>query len=1129
MLKAPSGYRLVPGVQEDPEVAIVEGAASVAGIATAATMSWWEFGEARVQSGAVFESPQAMRSPVEAPIKADAAGTLSVTPGFVPALLDENETVSVAFVSNDPNFTSGKQWDMLGDKTGVVNVYGSQAAEVWAAGTIGSMNNVVGIVDTGIDYMHADLYLNVWLNQNEIPVALRAALKDVDSDGLITFRDLNSNANAASVSDRNGNTRIDAGDLLADARWENGVDEDRNGYRDDLVGWDFLNNDNDPYDDNGHGTHVSGTIGATGGNGTGIAGENWMIQMMGLKFLSAGGSGSVSNATAAVDYFTRMAAATPAENFLATNNSWGGGGFSKPLQDAIIRAAAQDILFVSAAGNGGTDRIGDNNDRVANYPSNYNTTAGAGYDAVIAVASLTSTGALSSFSNYGLSTVDIAAPGAGILSTLPGDRYGSYSGTSMAAPHVTGAIALYATANPDASASEIRQALLDSGAATAALATTIASGDRLDIGALMTYSPPTTVAPAPLDAIAGNSGTSAVLSASLPQSSRIDGAGDQDWFSISMTAGYRYDLVLNAANYSSLNTLMSLVDGSGAAIAVNDDSVGRDSRLSYVATKSATYYAVAEGAQNSTGAYTLALVETAPVDAIAGSVATAATLAPAAAMTSTVDTAPDQDWFRVNLQAGYHYAFQMHAAGGSKLAPYLRVVNATGLELAHADGTIGMVSSLIFVPTSTGTFYVSAQGLDGTIGDYGLSMTASAPVDRIAGNATTSAVLSASAAQKSTIDLGGDQDWFSTGMKAGFQYTLSLSADAGGSLDPYLRLLDKNGAQIAFNDDAVGHDAGLIFKPAASGTYYVSAQGSGGTIGGYSLSVVEKALADTIGDGAATAATIATGSAQVSTIDMAGDQDWFRVNLVLGYRYEFAMDATAGSSLDAYLRLIDANGQQVGVNNDAVGLNARLSHTVTAGGTYYVSAGGNGVSTGSYSLSMSQVQADIVLNGSSGNDVLNAGGGNDVIFGGAGNDLLSGFAGADRLDGGAGSDSLNGGLGNDTLIGGAGRDELTGGTGADAFLFLTAADSAVGGNRDLIRDFNRAEGDRIDFSAIDADPARSGDQAFVFIDSSGFGGAGGQLRTFGNILQADLNGDGAADFEVFVQWTSRPQVVDFIL
>ncbi len=343
-------------------------------------------------------------------------------------------------VSDDTYYTNGSLWGMYGSDSpgtsgpaGTTNQYGSNAEAAWNANITGSRSVVVGVIDEGIQTTHPDLAGNIWTNPGEV-----------------------------------------AGD---------GVDNDGNGYVDDINGWDFVSNDNTVYDagQDSHGTHVAGTIGGLGGNTSGVVGVNWAVSMISAKFLGPTG-GSTLNAVKALDYLTDLKV-RHGINLVATNNSWGGGGYSQSLHDAIIRSARQDILFIAAAGNATA-----NNDTTASYPSNYNTTVGtstqaaASYDSVIAVASITSTGAISSFSSYGATTVDIGAPGSSIVSSVPVNSYANYSGTSMATPHVTGAAALYASAQSGrVSAESIRLALLSSAVPTASLAGKTVTGGRLDV------------------------------------------------------------------------------------------------------------------------------------------------------------------------------------------------------------------------------------------------------------------------------------------------------------------------------------------------------------------------------------------------------------------------------------------------------------------------------------------------------------------------------------------------------------------------------------------------------------------------------------------------------------------------
>ncbi|MDF1504260.1 S8 family peptidase [Roseisolibacter sp. H3M3-2] len=333
---------------------------------------------------------------------------------------EPNWVYTVDATSNDTYVTGNQLWGMTG-------TYGSGASAAWAANKTDCSSVYVGIIDEGYMYTHTDLAANAATNPGET-----------------------------------------AG---------NGRDDDGNGYVDDVYGWDFDGNNSSVFDGTGddHGTHVAGTIGGTGGNGTGVAGVCWKVKLMNAKFLGSRG-GTTANAVKAVDYFTDLKT-RHGINLVATSNSWGGGGFSQALQDAIARANNANILFVAAAGNSTY-----NCETSACYPAEYPNAN------VLSVASITSTGGISSFSNYGSTTIDIGAPGSGIVSTVPsGSRnrvtsgYASYSGTSMATPHVSGAVALYAAYHPGSSAASIKSAILSSALPTASLSGKTVTGGRLNV------------------------------------------------------------------------------------------------------------------------------------------------------------------------------------------------------------------------------------------------------------------------------------------------------------------------------------------------------------------------------------------------------------------------------------------------------------------------------------------------------------------------------------------------------------------------------------------------------------------------------------------------------------------------
>lgn len=284
-----------------------------------------------------------------------------------------------------------------------------KATTAWDT-TTGSHDVIIGIIDTGMDYNHPDLIDNRWVNSGGLP----------------------------------GST----------------------------YGWSAISDNGDPMDSDSHGTHVAGTIGASGDNGTGVVGVNWQVTLIPCQFLGPTG-GSTAGAIECIDYFTDLKL-NYGVDIKATNNSWGGGGYSEALKAAIQSAGDAGILFIAAAGNDGVDA-----DTTPMYPAAYD------LDVILSVASTDRNDSLSVFSsgasNYGAQTVDLGAPGSAILSTIPGGGYATYSGTSMASPHVTGSAALLWSVNPDLTPLEMKTILMESGDSLASLAGKTVSGKRVNL------------------------------------------------------------------------------------------------------------------------------------------------------------------------------------------------------------------------------------------------------------------------------------------------------------------------------------------------------------------------------------------------------------------------------------------------------------------------------------------------------------------------------------------------------------------------------------------------------------------------------------------------------------------------
>jgi subtilisin family serine protease len=391
---------------------------------------------------------------------------------------DADYAVSVERTPND--FYFSRLWGLnnTGQNAGKVGA-DIDALAAWDV-TTGSYRTVVSLMDTGIDYNHPDLYRNVWVNQAEIPASRKARLVDVDGDGVFSFADLADprNQGAFKITDLNKDGRIDAQDILTpmvkDASghdtgaggWADGVSQDGDtAHLDDLVGWNFVNNTNRPFDDNGHGTHVAGILGATGNNGVGVVGVDWQVSMMAVKFMDAGGNGAVGAVIAGLQYAV-------AHGATISNNSWSGSGNNSALQAAITAARDRGHIFVASASNNAS-----NNDTQPAYPGSFP------LDNIVTVAALDNKDQLASFSNYGAKTIDLGAPGVAIFSTLPNNGYGTLNGTSMSTPYVTGTIALVRTLHPTWSYRQVIDQVLATVDPVASLQGKTVTGGRVNAAA----------------------------------------------------------------------------------------------------------------------------------------------------------------------------------------------------------------------------------------------------------------------------------------------------------------------------------------------------------------------------------------------------------------------------------------------------------------------------------------------------------------------------------------------------------------------------------------------------------------------------------------------------------------------
>ncbi|MCB0391872.1 MAG: S8 family serine peptidase [Bdellovibrionales bacterium] len=307
--------------------------------------------------------------------------------------VEPNRVIHLLAAPNDPELE--KLWGLINESKNGDRGVDILAREAWEL-TTGSKDVIVAVIDTGVDYSHPDLQENMWVNK-------------------------------------------------AEQQGSPGVDDDNNGFVDDIYGYNFADKSSDPMDDQGHGTHCSGTIGAKGNDGVGVVGVNWDVSIMALKFLDSEGAGTLEGAIGAIDYAI-------ANGARVLSNSWGGYFESTALEEAVKRTNQANAIFIAAAGN---ER--NNNDKRKKLNP-----ASIQIDNVVSVAAVAKSGSMAWFSNFGEKFVHLGAPGVDIYSTKPNDSYGLSSGTSMATPHVSGVAALVLSRFPNLTNLELKEKLLNS-------------------------------------------------------------------------------------------------------------------------------------------------------------------------------------------------------------------------------------------------------------------------------------------------------------------------------------------------------------------------------------------------------------------------------------------------------------------------------------------------------------------------------------------------------------------------------------------------------------------------------------------------------------------------------------------
>ena len=458
--------------------------------------------------------------------------------------------------------------------------------------------------------------------------------------------------------------------------------------------------------------------------------------------------------------------------------------------------------------------------------------------------------------------------------------------------------------------------------------------------------------------------TTGVVNIGNSTTGSIEFFGDQDWFTVSLVAGQKYEFRLNSTSESGLgDPRLYLYNSGGGFLAFNNDGDdGLNSRIVYTPSLSGTYFLGASGIIASTGNYIVS-ADSIPDD-YSDSTITTGVVAIGGSASGSIEISGDQDWFKVSLVAGQTYEFRLNSTSAGGLGdPQLFLYNSSGgLVTSNNDGDNGLNSLIVFTATpskfGSETYYLGASDHLVSTGEYVISAHL-APDDYPATTATIG-VVSIGDSATGSIQFSNDQDWFKVSLVAGQKYEFRLnSASVDGLGDPQLALYNNFGGLLVLNDNGDdGLNSRIVYTPATSGTYYLGANGNLTSTGNYIVSA--DTVPDDYLDSTATTGVVAVGGSATGSIEISGDQDWFKVSLVAGQTYEFRLNSTSLSGLsDPQLSLYDNFGSTLASNNNGDdGLNSRILYTPSKSGTYYLGASDHLTNTGDYIVSAALADDD---------------------------------------------------------------------------------------------------------------------------------------------------------------------------